>query len=238
MESNKTEIKVENTNTSATVKNDDEKKKQDELKKQQEEFEKQQGAINKEYERIERAELEKERKREYYREQDAKREKRLSAIEQQLAEMRELIETQNEILQKQQPPKVKVDEHGFKEGTFEYELNLAHKDRVREEEQKRHSIDYIADMEYSMFCIWCNVKKPIIIPGTENNGGKIDYKQMQEKIYNDEKLFNKYCETEKPKGFEQRIPDFWIKKKIFEKWFNYKFDWDNASQKWKAIKQS
>ena len=30
MESNKTEIKVENTNTSATVKNDDEKKKQDE----------------------------------------------------------------------------------------------------------------------------------------------------------------------------------------------------------------
>lgn len=89
-----------------------------------------------------------------------------------------------------------------------YEIaELCHEDRVRRYEQETNSPEYKAKIEYTMFEIWCRLNKK------ENN----------------EKNFKEYAK-DKP------CLDFWLKKLIFEMFFNYKFTFNYDTKKWKAEK--
>lgn len=111
-------------------------------------------------------------------------------------------------------------------------LKEIHDSRIEEEYNYRNSIDYIADIEYIDYCIWCRVKFPIFIADTN----KYAVNEMKEKRFKNIKLFREYLKSEK-KTFNRHIPDFWIKKKIAEKYFGYKYVFNNQNNRWKASKE-
>lgn len=86
-----------------------------------------------------------------------------------------------------------------------YELaNEVHKDRIKEEQNQRNNLNYQANLEYNLFCVWCRAFKKAQF--TEQN-------------------FKEYVRTEKDLNF-------WVKKKIFELFFGYEFEFNYYSNKW------
>lgn len=82
-------------------------------------------------------------------------------------------------------------------------LEECHNDRIKEQERLKHDINYQAQLEYSLFCAWCNA-----------------YKNAQYTEQN----FRQYLKTEKKLSF-------WIKKKIAETYFGYAFTFDSETMK-------
>lgn len=91
------------------------------------------------------------------------------------------------------------------EQTFEELIELCHKDRVRDEYYKSINIDNRARQEYAKFCCWCRAFKNSQF--TEQN-------------------FKEYQKQEKIKL------NFWIKKRIAELFFGYKFTFNYSTYKW------
>lgn len=89
-----------------------------------------------------------------------------------------------------------------------YEVaKLCHEDRTRAYRHKINSMEYKGKIEYSMFKIWCKLNKK----------------------HENEKSFKEYAK-------DNQHLDFWIKKFIFEIFFNYRFTFNQESKKWKAEK--
>ena len=89
-----------------------------------------------------------------------------------------------------------------------YQLaRICNKERLEENYKEKNNPKYKAITEYSMFEIWC----------------RINEKQVNEES------FNQYAK-------EQPGLDFWLKKLIFEMFFNYKFTFNYDTEKWKAEK--
>lgn len=86
-----------------------------------------------------------------------------------------------------------------------------HKDRTREEYWQNNSLDNRAKQEYAKFCIWCRAFK---------DG---DFSEKNFKIYQKE---------------EQTKLDFWLKKRIAELFYNYCFEFNYKTMKWKSYKKS
>ena len=84
-------------------------------------------------------------------------------------------------------------------------LKECSKDRFKEQGILKREVDYISNIEYSLFCAWCNAFKDSLY--TESN-------------------FEEYLNTEK------ELP-FWIKKRIYENFFRYKYEFDYESNHWK-----
>ena len=96
---------------------------------------------------------------------------------------------------------------------YEYEFykiaKEVYKDRIKEEYLIKNNLDNQAKLEYSKFCIWCRAFK------------NADFS---------EKNFKEYILKEKIKL------NFWVKKKIAELFFNYKFKYNNSTMKWEKEK--
>lgn len=90
-----------------------------------------------------------------------------------------------------------------------YEIaEQCYNDRIKEEYRQRHDINNIASLEYNLFCAWCCAYKDAQF--TEQN-------------------FKEYAKKEKDLNF-------WIKKKIFELFFGYEFEFDYNNNKWSCKK--
>ena len=85
-----------------------------------------------------------------------------------------------------------------------------HNDRVLKEYNDSVKIDTIINKEYSMFCCWC-------------------YAFNKEE---NEHNFKEYLEK------ENKNLNFWIKKRIAEMFFDYEFEFDYNTMKWKSHKKS
>ena len=93
-----------------------------------------------------------------------------------------------------------------------YELaREVHKDRIREEYWQNNSLDNKAKQEYAKFCIWCRAFK------------NADFSEQNFKIYQRQEHTNF---------------DFWLKKRIAELFYNYEFEFDYNTMKWKRTKKS
>jgi len=109
--------------------------------------------------------------------------------------------------------------------------------KARERKQREtdlYNLDKVAEKEWLHFCFWCNCEHAITIP---NTGGKIDVEQMKAKVYNNEDLFNKYYQKEKPNGYNRFIEDFHINRRIFEIYFGYEFKFDEQENRLKYRKK-
>ena len=80
------------------------------------------------------------------------------------------------------------------------------KARLREELQERNTLDYKAANEYALFYAWCRA---------------FNHKETVAS-------FNQYIKQ------QHRELDFWIKKKIAEKYFDYEYSYDHKTNEWKA----
>lgn len=93
-----------------------------------------------------------------------------------------------------------------------YELaKEIHKDRIRDEFWQKHNIDNRARQEYSIFCVWCKAFK---------DG---DFSKQNFKLY---------------KRQEHKHFDFWLNKRIAELFYDYEFEFDYDTMKWKSHKKS
>lgn len=83
-----------------------------------------------------------------------------------------------------------------------------YKDRILEQEKLKNDISYVARLEYSLFCVWCNA-----------------FRNCQ------------YSETNF-KYYVRNIKNlsFWIKKKIAEMYFGYVYEFDYDTKKWNCTK--
>lgn len=97
---------------------------------------------------------------------------------------------------------------------YEYEFykiaKEVHKDRIKEEYLIKNNLDNQAKLEYSKFCIWCRAFK------------NADFS---------EKNFKEYQLSEGIKF------NFWIKKRIAELFYDYEFEFDRNTMKWKSHKK-
>lgn len=84
-----------------------------------------------------------------------------------------------------------------------------HKDRTRAEFWGKNNLDNQAKIEYGKFCVWCRAFR---------NG---DFS---------EKNFKEYQKEENTRF------NFWLKKRIAELYFNYKFEFNHDTMKWKSQK--
>lgn len=84
------------------------------------------------------------------------------------------------------------------------------KERLQEEFKCKYDINCIAKTEYELFSVWCRI-----------------YKNSQETEQN----FKEYQLKENKKL------GFWVKKKIAELFFGYKFTWDYDKNKWVRERQ-
>ena len=89
-------------------------------------------------------------------------------------------------------------------------LKEIHKDKVRDEFWQEHNIDNRARQEYAKFCIWCRAFK---------DG---DFSEKNFKIYQRQ---------------EHTHFDFWLKKRIAELFYDYEFEFDYNTMKWKSHKK-
>lgn len=93
-----------------------------------------------------------------------------------------------------------------------YELaQEVHKDRIRDEYWQKHNLDNRARQEYAIFCVWCRAFK------------NANFSEQNFKIY----------QRKEHKHF-----DFWLKKRIAELFYGYKFEFDYYTMKWKSHKKS
>ena len=111
----------------------------------------------------------------------------------------------------------KINENITKEQLNEKKLGFyelaqeVHRDRIRDEFWKKNSIDNIANQEYAKFCVWCRAFR---------NG---DFSEKNFKEYKKE---------------ENVSINFWIKKRIAELFYDYEFEFDRNTMKWKSHKKS
>lgn len=95
-----------------------------------------------------------------------------------------------------------------------YEVaKLCHEDRLKLEKEEKQDFSRKIRLEYANYSLWCRANNKL-----EN-----------------EKTFNEYVKEEKPEL------NFWYKKAIFERYFNYTFEYiyqpnDSLNGKWKAKK--
>lgn len=87
-------------------------------------------------------------------------------------------------------------------------LNDMAKERYERQKHEFNSLEYKVRTEYAYYFAWC----------------------MANNCHCDDTNFKKYCIEEK------KDIQFYIKKKLFEMYFNYVFEYDNANQKWKSKK--
>lgn len=183
--------------------------------------------------RFEQQQYEKEKKREYYKEKDRKTDERLDRLEKTLTQMsclfKEVIDLkQQEVANNKKQQSIDVDNE------FEAQIRQMQNERHYREQQKLYDINYVGDLEYSLFCAWCNGYRSITIPGSD---GKLDMERMQAESYVNPKFFKEYCEQEYPKGFKQKISDDRIKRYIGEKYFGYEY-YTDENGKLRAKKKS
>ena len=88
-------------------------------------------------------------------------------------------------------------------------LEKCHQDKMKEKELERININNIARIEYNVFCAWCNAFKDAQY--TEQN-------------------FREYVNS-------VRKLNFWIKKKIGEIFFNYKYTFNYNTKEWSCVKE-
>lgn len=195
--------------------------------------------------RWEQQQYEKEQKREYYRERDRKMDERIDKLEKTLTRMscffEEMVELkQKELQEKKRQQNIDVD------NSFEAQIRQMQNERHYREQQKQYDINYVGDLEYSLFCAWCNGFRPVIIPGTETEfehngeimkGGKLDIEKMKKTSYVNPQFFKEYCEQEYPNGFKRKISDDRIKRYIGEKYFGYEY-YTDENGKLRARKKS
>lgn len=195
--------------------------------------------------RWEQKEYEKEQKREYYRERDRKMDERIDKLEKSLTRMscffEEMVELKHKELEEQKRQRnIDVD------NDFEAQIRQMQNERHYREQQKQYDINYVGDLEYSLFCAWCNGFRPVIIPGTETEfehngeimkGGKLDIEKMKKTSYVNPQFFKEYCEQEYPNGFKRKISDERIKRYIGEKYFGYEY-YTDENGKLRARKKS
>ena len=82
-----------------------------------------------------------------------------------------------------------------------------HEARVKEEQSKIQNLKLQAEQTYSIFCIWC----------------RINNKEPNESSFKD------FCK-------QKEDVSFWVKKKLFELYFNYEFVYNYDTNKWVSIK--
>ncbi len=95
------------------------------------------------------------------------------------------------------------------DNSFEELARQVHKERVDKEYWENNNLDNRASQEYSMFCCWCRAYKNAEF--TEEN-----FKEYQRK--------------------EHIKLNFWLKKRIAELFFGYKFTFDYNTNKWSSVK--
>lgn len=199
----------------------------------------------KEFEQWEQQEYEKERKREYYREKDRKNEERFDRMEKQLLALSSYFEKMVELKEKELSMQ-KRQQNIDVDNSFEAQIRQMQNERHYREQQKEYDINYVGDLEYSLFCAWCNGYRPVILPGTETEyvhngeimkGGKLDIEKMKKTSYVNPQFFKEYCEQEYPNGFKRKISDDRIKRYIGEKFFGYEY-YTDENGKLRARKKS
>lgn len=185
-----------------------------------------------EYLKMEQEYDRKEKAKAYYKEKERKQEERIDKIEKMVLQMSESIEKLVDIKEKkyrEQKEKEKIDYYN----SFEGQIELLHNERMREEERKRYDINYVGDMQYSLFCCWCNAYRAVVVPGIE---GTIDMEQMKKTSYVNDKYFREYYKE--IVSFKQKLPDDAIKKYIAEKYFGYEYYRDdNGNLRARKIKE-
>lgn len=93
-----------------------------------------------------------------------------------------------------------------------YKLALqTHKERKKQEMWKDLDLDNQVRREYAKFCIWCRAFK------------NADFSEQNFKIYQRQEHTNF---------------DFWLKKRIAELFYDYEFEFDYNTMKWKSHKKS
>lgn len=92
---------------------------------------------------------------------------------------------------------------------FEQLASQCYKERIYQEKWQVSNIDNRAEQEYTLFCCWCRA-----------------YKDNQ---FSEQNL--KYYQQQENKNF-----DFWLKKRIAELFFGYKFIFDHKLDKWIRLK--
>lgn len=188
----------------------------------------------KEIEKYEKEYAEKERKKEYYREQDKKRDERLAKLENQVVRIADGFDNISALLEKAIKTNQK-DNSDDGVDAFTYSIRQLQLEKQKERERQEFDIEYIGDLEYHLFCAWCNAYRAVLVPGTN---GQIDMDKMKETSYVNEQFFKEYCDKELKGGsFNRKIPDFQIKKYIAEKYFGYEYTYDHKSEKWSAVKK-
>lgn len=86
-------------------------------------------------------------------------------------------------------------------------LHEMRNERVERERRERETRQALGEDVYTLFWVWCQAKRH----------GQ---------------------DTDNPKVFGQYLKDneieltFWQRKHLAEKYFGYKYDWDNTKQKW------
>lgn len=154
---------------------------------------------------------------------------RYEQLEMRLDKLEGAVQKLNE-QQQVEPPQPTIEEQEREEHRRLMQIN-----RKERERKKKYDLEAIARTEYMHFCFWCNTTKAILRAG---GNGAIDVSAMQEQVYTNEKIFVEYMQTEKPSGFKRLMPDFAIKKKMFEMFFGYTFEYDTLTNKWRAYKKN
>ena len=168
----------------------------------------------------------KEKQREYYRERDKKNNERLDRLDGQIKILSSNIERMLKLKEKEVQIQSKQQNNNY-ENDFNAQIRQMQNERHYREQQRENDINYVGDLEYSLFCAWCNAFRDVIVPGTENLGGKLDIERMKTESYVNPQFFKEYCEQEYPNGFKRKISDERIKRFIGEKYFGYEYYTDD-----------
>lgn len=89
-------------------------------------------------------------------------------------------------------------------------LNEMSKVRLREQQHQKYDAEHLAKCEYVDYYMWCKIN---------------DYEC-------NDKNFKKYIQK------TNKDVSFWIKKKMFEMYFNYVFEFDTNNSSWKSYKKA
>lgn len=165
-----------------------------------------------------------------YREQEMMRWEQYKQLEMKLDDLEERVVSIEE--KESIPP---TDEEKIFKERQESVSRLNEINRKERERKKKYDLEAIATTEYMHFCFWCNTTRAILRVGTNR---EIDVAAMRELVYTNEKIFVEYMHQEKPNGFKRIMPDFAIKKKMFEMFFGYIFEYDTLRNKWVAYKNT
>lgn len=95
--------------------------------------------------------------------------------------------------------------------TFKQELEVANKERLKEEKNKAFRRKINGEKIYTQYCVWCN--------GYANEKSKTNENEFKEWL--------------KKERYELT---FWEEKHLREKYFGYKYTYNHEKQKWEIEK--